>query len=735
MRRAILVLLAALPALAAAARVRSDTAAVRGDKNAAVNKVIEMLEGLRDKVEQEGNTEAKSYDTFACFCKDGEDKKNANIEEAEGSVEELAAKIEQAASRRDGLDESIKELNENIDATEKDMADMKKQRTAEHKQFVLEEAQLEKSVKGVTVAEETLGASGASFLQSKDVKAQLQMALLTAEALGLRGNATKKTASLLQGGRTDPTDEYGFHSDEIVSVLENLHSDFADKLSAVRETEQKAQSAYDKEYQTASDSVKSDKESLADKKKTREEKVEVITKASRDLSVASAALNSDRQYLQELYDMCEDAKNQWDQRSRARADEIQMLTKTMEILNEKVGTKTKDTVRFLQQVTRMHDAKEIVSDESAMEDIEAEAETADKSSSFVQVRASTRPALAMAQQKVSGKEPAAVGRKAIADMLVARGKSLRSAMLASLASQIAYSEDPFAKIKTLLQELIDRLLTEAQQEGEQKGWCDKAMADAQQGYDHALRDIKKFNASIAENSATIKKLTKTLDKLDKDTADLQTALEAAEDLRKKNKAENSAQQQEASEGLEGIKEAIDTLSQFYGKAKKNEFLQVRVQRGPGDDAPDKGFDSAYKGSQSASVGIMGMMDVIKSDFERTITSAITSERTQRSEFNTFKTDNLANQAANKADFEDKTARKDDLINDVADAEDTRRAKQEIFDTKELELEDLKAECVDTGMSFKERAARRDQEVDALKNAYCILEKFQEFGPDADTSGC
>merc|ERR1719201_1732614 len=112
-----------------------------------------------------------------------------------------------------------------------------------------------------------------------------------------------------------------------------------------------------------------------------------------------------------------------------------------------------------------------------MEAIEAEAEAADVQDSFLQVAAQPRRLLsALAQQR--GASPSLSAQQAVADLLGAQGKKIKSTLLVRLASQIA--SDPFAKVKKLIQELIERLLQEAANEANQKGWCDKATADAEQ---------------------------------------------------------------------------------------------------------------------------------------------------------------------------------------------------------------------------------------------------------------
>merc|ERR1719160_1221401 len=92
----------------------------------------------------------------------------------------------------------------------------------------------------------------------------------------------------------------------------------------------------------------------------------------------------------------------------------------------------------------------------------------------------------------------------IVSLLKGKGDELHSTLLSSLATKIA--ADPFAKIKKLIQELIERLLTEAANEANQKGWCDKATADATQKPTYAAEEIADLNAKMAKLEALSDKL-------------------------------------------------------------------------------------------------------------------------------------------------------------------------------------------------------------------------------------
>merc|ERR550537_1309732 len=67
-------------------------------------------------------------------------------------------------------------------------------------------------------------------------------------------------------------------------------------------------------------------------------------------------------------------------------------------------------------------------------------------------------------------------KQRVINTLVQSGSKLNSAILASLAMKVA--ADPFLKVKKLIQDLIERLVTEAAEEATKKGWCDTEMGKA-----------------------------------------------------------------------------------------------------------------------------------------------------------------------------------------------------------------------------------------------------------------
>merc|ERR1719375_2729726 len=100
-------------------------------------------------------------------------------------------------------------------------------------------------------------------------------------------------------------------------------------------------------------------------------------------------------------------------------------------------------------------------------------------------------------------------------------------------------------------------------------------------------------------------------------SELSKALQEATELRNKEKAENTKVLADATQGLEGTKKAMKILKDFY----ENAFIQTGYKPPKGDAsgntvgdlAPDT-FSGDFAGNQDAASGIIGQLDVIKSDF-------------------------------------------------------------------------------------------------------------------------
>jgi len=710
----------------------------REAKMAAVNKVVTMLEDLQKQILEEVEKEAATYNKFSCFCKDTTAEKTDAIEEGRDQKNDLTAKIEKLSDKRDNLDKKIGKLNGEIKTIEKEMKEAKKDRAEELKVYKANAADLAAALEALEGAIKVMKQSkGPSLVELKSVVKTVREAGMLADALSIDTPRQHKTALFLQETPEVNIEDYKFHSNDIIDTLEKLQGAFRKEKNEVDQEEVKAVQAHNLLMQEKTDVLKTKNAELEAAKKEKAETKELIATNSQELTTVAATLLDDQQYLGKLAEMCTNTAKTWDQRSKVRADELSTLVAAITIVKESVGTKTSaKTVRFAQQGVSVRLAEAAAHSPEALEAIEADAEQADEDAGtpvtfFQQLTSKPAAKTQTSFLAVRGRAIPAANEadEAVVSLLRDKGQQLKSTLLMSLANHI--SADPFAKVKQLIQELIERLLTEAANEANQKGWCDKASADAKQKREQSATEIEELNGKMAELEAEIAELTEELAILKDEIAELKKKREVAEKLRKEEKEENEATLLEANAGLDAVKMAIDVLDKFYKTVDDAKVDLSLAQQGPGADAPDAGFDigEAYTGAQGAATGIIGMLDVIKSDFERTISETEKEEAEAEKEHLEFMTKTGVSLAEKKMAQEQKTKYKDDAEEQLEDATESLNDNTEILSKAIAELLDLKPVCVDTGMSYEERVARRQDEIDALNKALCILKAYAEYGPD------
>jgi hypothetical protein len=360
--------------------VADEAAAVKAkeSKMSAVNKVIDLLEGLKAKVLSEGEAEAATYNKFACFCKDTTAEKTKNIQEGTDKKADLGAFIETETAARAHHDSEIARLEQEIADSEKAQKIATDTRKGENDVY-------NKNAEDLTAALDALkgaiasmkGSKSPSFEQISSVKQTVRTAVVLADALGLQVDAPW-AGSFLQANPEVEMEDYKFHSDGIIATLEKLHTDFKNEKAEVDATEVSAVHAHTSFMQEQTDLVKRKNAGLKDNEKGKAAKHASIAESSEDLSTTSATLLDDQEYLKELSEICTEKAQTWDARSQVRQDELSALTAAIGIIKEGVSANTTAaTMRFAQTGVSVRMAETFVKNPAWMEAVEAEAEAAE----------------------------------------------------------------------------------------------------------------------------------------------------------------------------------------------------------------------------------------------------------------------------------------------------------------------------------------------------------------------
>merc|ERR1719158_1534564 len=170
------------------------------------------------------------------------------------------------------------------------------------------------------------------------------------------------------------------------------------------------------------------------KSETKAKKLQAKADAEGDLADTTTTRDADKKYLADLTATCEEKASAFESRQQLRAEEIVAVEKAIEIISSAAvsGNADKHLPGLMQ------------------------------TSTFAQLRSDLST---QAQARV-------------ATYLQSRAKQLNSRVLATVAARV--SDDPFKKVKKMIKNLIVRLMEEANEEAEHKGWCDTELSTNEQ---------------------------------------------------------------------------------------------------------------------------------------------------------------------------------------------------------------------------------------------------------------
>merc|ERR1719410_1304730 len=193
-------------------------------------------------------------------------------------------------------------------------------------------------------------------------------------------------------------------------------------------------------------------------------------------------------------------------------------------------------------------------------------------------------------------------------------------------------------------------------------------------------------------------------KLKEEVAALQTALaELAKtqlemnDIRKKESDVFMKSRADMEEGIQGVQLALKILREYYAKD-----------------------DKAHAAAEGAAGGIVGMLEVVESDFSKTVAEITATEQAAKSAYDQQTKDNEVERTAKEQDVKYKGKSAADLDKAVAEATSDRSGVQVELDAVLEYASKLKEMCVAKPETYGERVARREAEIAGLKEALKIL---------------
>jgi len=293
-----------------------------------------------------------------------------------------------------------------------------------------------------------------------------------------------------------------------------------------------------------------------------------------------------------------------------------------------------------------------------------------------------------------------------AEFLRQRAEKLGSKVLSLAALRVGF--DPFAKVVKMIQELITRLEEEAAAEAAHKGWCDSELHDNKVKRDTKTAEVAQLTAEKEALEADIATLTKQLEELAAAQAALAKAMQEATIIREKEKTENLQTIADAKEAQEAVEQALTILRDFY--AKQGALLQE-------GQVPEM---KAYKGQGGASKGVVGMLEVILSDFARLEAETTADENTAAREYEQFMSDSKADAKAKHDEEFDKGLQKDQKEHELKGKNSDLDSTQEELDASLKYYDELKPACLEVHVSYEERVKMRNEEIASLNKAYEIL---------------
>merc|ERR1719310_958744 len=356
---------------------------------------------------------------------------------------------------------------------------------------------------------------------------------------------------------------YEFQAQGVVDMLSKLLGKFEDERTALEEEETNAKHSFEMLAQDLKAQLDAANSARTEKMEAKSKALQGSADSKGQLQDTTTTRDDDTKYAADLTATCEQKSSDFANRQTLRAEEIEAIQKAIEIMSS--GAVSGNSEKHLPQLLQA------------------------KSTSLAQLRSDSQ----------------SPNQKAVITYLKSQAARIHSRVLSALAVRV--EADPFKKVKKMIKDLIVKLMEEANNEAEQKGFCDKELSTNEQTRKAKSEEVVMLTAEIDELTASVASLTEEITELTKAVSELDAAVAKATSERTSEKEKNTVTIADAQAAQTAVANALSVLNEFYAKAAEaTSFAQE----------PEIFGDEPYKGMGGESGGVVGMIEVIQSDFAR-----------------------------------------------------------------------------------------------------------------------
>jgi len=265
---------------------------------------------------------------------------------------------------------------------------------------------------------------------------------------------------------------------------------------------------------------------------------------------------------------------------------------------------------------------------------------------------------------------------------------------------------------------LDKLMTEASTEADKKAYCDAELGKSTLTREKQQSEVERLTAAIEQKSADSAQAAAKLQDLSSAVTELRREQKTATEMRTSEQARNTLTINDAKQAQLAVQKAIEVLKSFYGKAAEDSSLLQADD--VGEEMLQEATGTPYAGMQSQRDGVLGLLEVIVSDFARLDTMTSAAEDQAQKDYEQFLAESSKDMAVKEAEIahtENDKRVTDGMAQDLK--EELELTQSELSATTSYE-DKLKSECRQPSNSYEERKARHKEDIAALKEALEML---------------